>query len=203
MDILGVFPIPVGVQKLDRPFTKEEEECFNLISQKTFNNYGNLTSCDTNVLDRPELENLKKFCLDSVNLFVKAYNPPKNFLSFYITQSWINYTKQNQSHHSHYHHNSFISGVFYLNANIKHDKIYFVNSNPIQPMIKYTAESFTQFNSEDWFVPVETSTLLLFPSSLKHFVAINNQPYQRVSLSFNTFVEGLLGEKTTLTELVL
>lgn len=201
MEVVGLFPIPVGIKKLDREFTKTEKSLFDKISKKTYNNYGNLTSVENSILDYPEMEDLKKFCLDNVNLFVQTYNPPKNFLSIYITQSWINYTSKNQNHHSHYHPNSFISGVLYLNANKEHDKIFF--SNYKSSNIKYTPEVFTPFNSEEWFIPVETSTLVLFPSSLYHYVAVNNQPYQRISLSFNTFFKGVLGEKELLTELIL
>ena len=103
MELLGVFPIPIGMTKLNRDFTGAEKECFDKISKKTYNNYGNLTSHEKNVLNLPGLENLKKFCIESVELFVKSYDPPKHFLSFYITQSWINYTGKNQNHHSHTH----------------------------------------------------------------------------------------------------
>lgn len=202
MDLVGIFPVPVGIVKLDRDFTKTEKDCFDSLSKKTYNNYGNLTSKSRTVLDSPELEDLKNFCLDNVNLFVKSYNPPKNFLSIYMTQSWINYTSKNQSHHSHYHPNSFVSGVLYLNANKTHDKIIFLKNGP-KPMLAYTSESFGIFNSEEWFIPVETAMLVLFPSTLYHYVAVNNQPYQRISLSFNTFFKGVLGETDNLTELIL
>jgi hypothetical protein len=55
----------------------------------------------------------------------------------YITQSWANYTKKNQYHHTHEHPNSFISGVLYINANEAHDKITMHKKSYQQIKVKY------------------------------------------------------------------
>lgn len=203
MDVTGLFPIPVGIKKLEREFSDKEEAFFKKTSKMTYNNLNNLVSTNTHILDEPEMADLHEFCLDSVIDFIKTVNPPKNYLSPYITQSWINYNSQSQGHHRHSHPNSYISGVFYLNAKKEHDKIFFINGQIQMPVIRYTPESYTVFNSEEWFIPVETNMLVLFPSSLQHYVQVNNQPYTRTSLSFNTFIKGSLGENKALTELIL
>ena len=50
---------------------------------------------------------------------------PKYDTTCYVTQSWLNWTEPGGFHHSHYHPNSFISGVFYINANGSSDRIDF------------------------------------------------------------------------------
>lgn len=201
MELLGLFPIPVGIIYLDRELTTTEKKELNKNSKLIRANNQNYTSVNNYVLDSPELSSLKKFCVDGVKNFVNNVNPPYDNLNFYITQSWINYTDKTQGHHPHLHPNSIISGVFYLNANKEHDKIYFMH--PAIPTIKYNTKQRTPFNSETWFVPVETNMLILFPSTLNHYVATNEHPYKRESLSFNTFIKGHLGDNKSLTELIL
>jgi hypothetical protein len=86
---------------------------------------GNITSNDNYVLNEKPFLNLK----NELDLKVKEYFDkiicPSNKVKPYITQSWLNYTKRNQYHHKHQHPNSLVSGVFYINADEKLDKIKF------------------------------------------------------------------------------
>ena len=60
------------------------------------------------------------------------------------------------------------------------------------------------WNSTKWFFPINTNELILFPSWLAHEVAPNKKATtDRISISFNTFVKGILGSKTSSTELIL
>jgi uncharacterized protein (TIGR02466 family) len=203
MNIAGLFPIPVGSIKLPRPFSKKELNFVKLMSDDVVPNSGlNTTSVNNYILDDPIMEDLKKFCQDSVLQFINAYNPPKNEdITFYITQSWLNFNKKNQGHHKHSHPNSFVSGVLYINAIQEVDKIFF--GNPITKPLRYTPKDWNVFNSEEWFISVDTGDLLLFPSTLTHCVRNNTLDHTRISLSFNTFIKGALGENQELTELFL
>ena len=57
------------------------------------------------------------------------------------------------------------------------------------------------FNSGSWFFPVESRDVIMFPSSLSHLVTKKKGYNTRISLSFNVFVKGFLGEKENATEL--
>ena len=50
---------------------------------------------------------------------------------------------------------------------------------------------------------VGTCDLVLFPSSLAHMVEQTESQDTRISLSFNTFLKGLIGDEPTLTALHL
>ena len=86
----------------------------------------------------------------------------------YITQSWINYTREGEYHHSHAHPNSLISGVLYIDANKDNDKILFEKRG--YHRIALTIKDYNLYNSDSWFFPVQTGDLIIFPSETQHKV---------------------------------
>ena len=175
-----------------------EKETKFLVKQKTRSNTGNTTSIDNNILENKEMKKLKQFIEKSVKEYFKNIYQPKNNVEPYITQSWCNYTKEGQFHHKHAHPNSFISGVFYVQADKTKDKIYFYKEEYKQ--IKVPAKEYNLFNSESWWFETGTNDLVLFPSNLTHMVE-KVVGKERISLSFNTFLKGYIGEDIELTGL--
>lgn len=197
--IHNLFPTPVGIYKLDRDLT--EEEIGFIKGQETRPNQGNKTSIDNTILRNTELTNLRDFIeTKTAEYFTTVYNP-KHKVNLRITQSWCNYTEPGQWHHKHAHPNSFVSGVFYPQADAKTDKIYFYRDG--FQMIKLPPEQWNVWNSESWWFEAGTGTLILFPSSLTHMVQAVEGEQTRISLSFNTFPVGLVGEEIDLTGLKL
>jgi hypothetical protein len=92
-----------------------------------------------------------------------------------------------------------VSGVFYPQANRETDKIYFYKDGFQQ--IKLPPENWNIWNSESWWFDVGTGDLLLFPSGLTHMVEPVQGDQTRISLSFNTFPLGLVGDEVDLTSL--
>lgn len=196
--IQNLFPIPVGVYNLDRDLTAKELSF--LKNQETRPNISNVTSVNKTLLKSKEVTKLRDFIETSVSdYFTSVYNPKHN-VNLKITQSWTNYTVAGQHHHRHAHPNSFVSGVFYIQADEKKDKIYFYRDGYQQ--IKLTPKEWNVWNSESWWFEVGTGKLLLFPSSLAHMVQIV-EGEQRISMSFNTFPVGSVGEEMDLTGLQL
>ena len=81
------------------------------------------------------------------------------------------------------------------------DKIYFHNDQYHQISIPTT--NYNVYNSSSWWLPVETGKLMLFPSSLQHSVAPVTADDTRISLAFNTFPVGYVGDESSLTALYL
>lgn len=177
-----------------------EKETKFLTGQETRSNQGNTTSIDNNILENKEMKKLKQFIEKSLKEYFQNIYVPKNKVEPYITQSWCNYTKEGQFHHKHAHPNSFVSGVFYVQADRKKDKIYFYKDNYQQ--IKIPAKNYNLFNSESWWFETGTNDLVLFPSNLTHMVE-KVVGKERISLSFNTFLKGYIGENKELTGLNL
>ena len=201
MNTIGLFPVAVGMSSLERDFTKREMATFDKIMETTHNNEGNITADDNYVLNRPSLKKIKDTILEKMNQYIDTNYPPENEdLKFVITQSWINISKPGQWHHPHGHPNSLFSGCLYLNAVPDVDKIFFIKDEPYQ-RIEYPFKGWNTFNSKEWWIPVETGSIVIFPSYLRHRVAPNQSEHNRVSLSFNTFAIGKLGRDENLTGL--
>jgi uncharacterized protein (TIGR02466 family) len=193
----NLFPQPVGIYKLDRDLTAKELSFIK--GQETRPNMGNTTSVDNTILRNKELTKLRDFIETSVSDYFTTVHNPKHKVNLKITQSWCNYTEPGQWHHKHEHPNSFVSGVFYPQANRATDKIYFYRSGFQQ--IRFPPENWNVWNSESWWFEVGTGDLILFPSSLTHMVETVQGNQTRISLSFNTFPVGSIGEDVSLTGL--
>ena len=201
MIIEHLFPNPVYFSKLERALTKEELKTINEYKKKTYKNAGNTTSSDTYVLENKTLKNLKK---DLNKMVIDYFNKivcTDNSIVPYITQSWLNYTKNKQFHHTHSHANSYVSGVFYINADKKVDKFKFYKDN--NSLFKLKTTKFNIFNSDSWWYSIKTGDVILFPSSLRHGVNKKEGKKIRISISFNVFLKGTIGDKHELTELVI
>jgi len=199
MSIHNLFPQPIGLYKLDRDLSNEEISF--ILDQEKRPNIGNITSIDNKILRNTQLTSLRDFIENSLTDYFKTvYNPSHN-INLRITQSWCNYTEPGQWHHKHAHPNSFVSGVFYPQANKDKDKIYFYRDG--FEMIKLPPKEWNIWNSESWWFEVGTGDLVLFPSSLTHMVEAVQGEQTRISLSFNTFPVGVLGDEFSLTELQL
>jgi len=200
-DISGIFPTPIYTVMLGRKFTQQELRFVKKMKTACIKNTGNIRSINTHVLDVPSFATLKK----EINLFIKDYfskilSPPKSVFP-YITQSWLNYTEKNEYHHGHAHPNSYISGVFYIDADKAYDKITFKQDRYLQILPSVT--KWNIFNSESWFFPVQSGELIMFPSSLIHPVEKKRGDNTRISLSFNVFLKGILGKENQLYQLKL
>ena len=201
MPLYQLFPKPVDHSKLERALTKEESQTINDYKTKTYKNIGNTTSNNTYVLEDKTLNNLKKDLNKKIIDYFNKIVCTDNSIVPYITQSWLNYTTNKQFHHPHTHVNSYISGVFYINADKKVDRITFYNVD--DSLFKLKITKYNIFNSSSWWYPVESGDVILFPSSLKHGVDTKKGTNTRVSLSFNVFLKGTIGDKFELTELII
>ena len=190
LNINGIFPTPIGFTNIQRQFTEDEIDFFNKTVDEKYQNIGNWTSKNKNVLDDTSMADLKNFIEENLEIFlIKTYNP-KNNVKLKITQSWINLTEQGQFHHKHAHSNSFLSGTMYLMANKETDKIYF--HNEVYHRLYLEAKEFNWFNSDQWWYAVGPGDLIIFPSSVFHSVE-ELKSDRRISLSFNAFLKGDIG----------
>ena len=199
--IHSIFPTAVLKNNLSRSFTSDEINFFNKCLETRISNVGNTNSQDSYVLDHPTLSTLKKEIELCINYYKDTVLNCKDKIEIYITQSWINVTEQNQYHHLHTHANSFLSGVLYIQSDEENNKITFVQDR--YEAIKLIPAEYNQWNSTTWWLPTGVADLILFPSSLTHEVSTNKSVNPRISLSFNTFIKGTLGEPHMLTELKL
>lgn len=179
------------------------KEELNIVENEVerFKNVGNSTSLDNYILDKKEFKKLKNVLTSKINnYFQEVYAPLNKDLKLYITQSWLNYTTENEFHHAHHHNNSLVSGVFYFKAD-KDDHICFEKDKSIA--FDIPSDQTNNFNARVWGVSVEPNMLVVFPSTVIHSVQQKRNNNLRISLAFNTFIKGTIGSKQNLTELKL
>ena len=198
----NLFPTPIYRSDINRKFTKQELQFVNEQKKHCSKNVGNINTQDNYILNRKEFKNIKKFLDTACQDYLEKIISPKNNVKLYITQSWLNYTEENQYHHTHAHPNSIISGVLYFDCDKKNDKIKFTNPKMYQ-QLKPEIKNFNLWNSETWWFPLENGQLIMFPSSTIHQVETKKGTNTRISLAFNTFYKGILGSNSDLTELIL
>ena len=203
-EVESLFSIPLFKTNYGKISSKEKKVADKYINNLQENSC-NYTSLERHILDK-DFPELRKFIEQSIVSYVEEiiigeeYDQDK--LSFPITQSWLNLSQPGGTHHSHCHRNSVLSGVFYFQVNPEVDGITFRNLIPEQT-IAIEPTKFNHYNSATWRVMVEEGDLLLFPSHLYHYVDTVITPLPRLSLSFNAFPRGTLGDARALTELII
>ena len=195
IEIQHLFVIPVVKSKEKYSFNDDELNYLINIDKKQ--NGGNTRSIDSYILNNVKLRNIREFIEKGIQKYVDNIICPLNKeLEFYITQSWLNFSKPEQYHHQHRHPNSLISGCLYVNATKDVDNITFFNDT--YKRIDIPVENYNSYNAHSWWIPIETGQLILFDSSLKHMVENTKSKETRISIAFNVFVKGIIGDEKIL-----
>ena len=126
-----------------------------------------------------------KICKNQI--IYKTVSPDISNLS--VSQSWLNRSLKGNVHLNHSHPLSIISGILYLT----------------EPA--YTIFTFDSIYKNKYLFPNEDfkekychsgkkGTLILFPSNLSHHVGPHLEDQPRITLSFNTWFKGSIGDKS-------
>ena len=199
-ELFSFFPVPVLVSQYPKPYEEELKYIQNIPCErenKTGDAHHNWQSRDTFVLDRPELSEVKEFIESKIRLFSKEVLRARK--DFMITQSWVIKSSKGDYHQEHTHPNSLVSGVLYLVFNEDMPPIMFRSKR--QPEVSISVEEQNGFNSVQRAMKVNAGDLAIFPSNMMHGVPPNQTDTERVSLAFNTWTKGSLGEIDALTYL--
>lgn len=150
-------------------------------------------SKDVDVLNTyPELSEVKDVCNYHLQQYVNQICGYSQ--QFYITTSWLSRNKTGIHHQPHSHPNSILSGCLYLRSSpdnklLFHGDPHFKKHWPLT----YSTTQFNIYNSESWWVPVNTGTIVIWPSNVLHSASENKLDDVRVALCFNTFIKGKIG----------
>jgi len=198
--LFSLFPTPV--YRPNKQYLLNKEEIDFVTNQKTYKNVAhNSTSYNTRVLDDVVFSSLKNHIQTSIDDYSKdVLKIDYSKVQVYITQSWINYNNKNTAHHHHSHPNSIVSGVFFIVGD--ECPIAFDRDTKLFQNLKIPQTSYESYiTSERYRFSNEQGYMYLFPSTLKHSVQMNKSDKTRISLSFNTFLKGKLGNESTLDAL--
>ena len=196
-EVTSIFPTPVVKTSLGREFTKNEMRMIlDIPMMEKDDCRTNHQSEDSCLFDShtDTLGDIKKFCENQLKDYLqKIEGVDTNIAGLHITQSWVNKNKPQEQHLSHFHQNSYLSGVLYIkclpNDGINFDNRMFGMFNNMEFMRKDT----TVWNARRAMINVKEGDLLIFPSWILHGVSPNEtENKERISLAFNTFPSGSL-----------
>ena len=192
--LITLFPSLVYKSNINRSLSDDEKQLIQDKSLQIQNNKFNSSSVDNKILDNNNFKYINNFIQEKINFFIETIIQPKHNLSCYVTESWLNFNKRGDSHHKHFHKNSFLSGVFYLSVN-ENDSITFLS--PIKNLFDIEKSEENELNADYARVKIKNGDLVIFYSHLDHKVDINQNNETRISLSFNTFIKGKLSNQFT------
>ena len=146
-----------------------------------------LISENLNILKK--YKELNKEINKAINVTLKETLMLKN-INYKIFSSWLTKTKPQGFSDSHYHSNSWLSGIYYPQGDSGFT-IKFFNDSRTQFDARPT--EYNIFNADDWLITPEDNFLILFFSQLRHKIMPNTSTRDRFSLSFNILPKGEFG----------
>ena len=123
----------------------------------------------------------------------------------YVTQSWSLINPPGIGMHGHSHSNSLVSGsLYYCALPSPPSRMIFDRHRTYQQLeLGPESERTNIYNVTRNAVEPKRNDLILFSSSLSHFVEPNASSEPRYSIAFNTFIRGKLGSYRDVSELTL
>ena len=175
------FNIPELVDKINEQGLRYRRSEYNMVSE------------NTNLLDLDAFKELKEEILKHLDSFLTEIGYVHD--SVYLTTSWLNINPPGGRHHLHTHPNSLISGIYYVDVPENSGNMVFVKT-PSQIIDPADVNNLTKYSSDTVVMPSCTNRLFLFPSQLYHYVETNTSKYERLGISFNSFITGSIGHFT-------
>ena len=190
-EMINLFAVPVAKSPIGRNYTDSELKYIESQLERPSKAIDNHASPNKNVLAHDELKDLQTIIQQHLDNYFKAVYNTSNNVALQITQSWLTLSRKGESHHSHTHPNSVVSGVLYVSV-AGNDGINFYR-NEENLWFELEPSETNYYNSYKIHVATKVGDLVLFPSSVKHGVNKVTEDIKRVSLSFNTFFSGEMG----------
>ena len=196
-----LFAEPVFVTNIADAISPEQIAFIQSVSM--LENQMNRISEDLYLFDRRELKSVKQAVHDALQTYARDVMGVGNRLEG--TQSWALMNPPGVGMHAHTHSNSLVSGSLY----------YAPMPDPPGNMIFERASGYRQlelgvesgrtniYNAPRNAVVPKQGDLVLFSSSIMHFVEQNTSNQNRYSIAFNAFPRGTIGAFRDVSELKL
>ena len=148
------------------------------------------------LLNMPDFKNLKHQIDEHVERYAREVMCIDPNQKFYMVRSWGVKLPANERARTHWHCNSIISGVCYLDTDDNSGSISFKNDGGLfGKSFSFDYTNFNYYNSETWSVNPQIGDVYLFPSRLSHSIGENKSAKDRYSIAFDYWVRGTIGDK--------
>jgi len=200
-DIQPLFAEPIFRANLASAISADQIEYIKGL--KMIPNQTNLISENLYIFDEPELASVKAAVHEALDHYAKEVMGIKQEL--YVTQSWSLVNQPSIGMHGHSHSNSVVSGsLYYCDIPAPAPRMVFDRHRTYQ-QLQLLAEQDKRnlYNTKINAIEPKAGEIILFSSSLQHFVEPNPANENRYSIGFNTFIRGNLGNFRDVSELKL
>lgn len=166
-------------------------------------NKTNLISDNLYIFNEPELKSIKKAVNDALGIFAREVLGINQRLC--VTQSWSLMNPPGSGMHGHSHSNSLVSGSLYFTdmPNPPANMVFGRYGGYRQIELNPQPDRINLYNAPSNVVTPQKGEVILFASSLQHFVEANHATVPRHSIAFNSFVKGKIGNFRDVSELTI
>ena len=197
----SIFPLPVMIVNLGSVLNGEMANEIEFLDNKANNpshtesNGSNAISKDYIVLNGLKLKDVIQEYVDHYSTQILGEAPKLG-----ITGSWLNLNKPGDSHHTHYHPNSKVSGCLYMNVDDNSGDFLIYRPQYMEEAVRDSMVNGNIFNWSYMIYKPKKYDLYLFPSKLYHSVTENKSTINRTSVAFNTFYNETIGQRAEILE---
>ena len=172
-------------------------------SLEMIENQVNKISKELYLFDLPEMRSIKKAVDEALATFAREVMGISHKLD--VTQSWSLINPPGVGMHAHTHSNSLISGsLYYAPMPDPPGNMIFERTNGYRQIEMAVDSARTNvYNTQRNAIVPKEGDLVLFASSILHFVETNHSQQNRYSIAFNTFPRGKIGDYRDVSELKL
>ena len=197
MEVINVLPTPVAI--IPCPFhIKVKESVLQEIEEKGFSDLSyNTGSKDLKHIghysvlhDDAKFGRFRNWCEQQAELYAKEVKGDYIQETVQVTDSWINVADKGGFQYPHFHGNSYLSAIYYVNFDIlegKHIPTHFMKDEsiftPNMPCLNFIRNKNTQHNQVNEVIANE-GELMIFPSHITHGYETNSGE-NRITLSMN------------------
>ena len=172
-------------------------------SIKMIENQMNHISEELYLFNRPELKSIKVAVHEALATYAQEVMGVQHDLE--VTQSWALMNPPGVGMHAHTHSNSLVSGsLYYAPMPDPPGNMIFERTNGYRQIELAVNEGKQNvYNTPRNAVVPKHGDLVLFSSSILHFVEVNQSQQDRYSIAFNSFVRGKIGSFRDVSELTV
>jgi len=193
MEISAVFPDAIA--RVNNTSVAYDLEILKnkLVWKNDENGLGSFDQSQTNLHEDEDWAHLINWCKDQAIEFWNGIGWKCDDLI--CCQAWVNNMSDGGQINWHYHSNSMISAVYYLDVTeYSGGTVFKSTKNPLETMIQTEISNTTPYTVGEFLMPAIQDTLLLFPSYINHTSQINTMPTKRLTVSMN-FMPTVLGKE--------
>ena len=193
-EIINLFPTPIMTTDIDVVLEEEDINAFKNLEMVRYPIDNGSHSKDLNVIEPKQFSLLRSSILNHFYDYLDYLSVSKFDYDWFISSSWVNLHKPGDYSHRHFHTNSIISAIYYLDIPENSGNTIFEldeqDNRLHMPTVKLKFFEPNMYNSERVELKAITGNCVFFPSRLRHSVTKNKSDQNRYSIAMNFFFKG-------------